>query len=239
MTIRIRLLLQLIIVALVVTPAAARSGADLATTVAALEQGYALLTDLQANFSQKTMIASLKREERGSGEMSLKKPANGSALFRFNYTKPRQMIISNGKTVWYYLPENKQVMVGDVASMFSSGNGVALNYLAGMGRVSLDFSIAFAGDGRDRKGNYFLELIPKKPNQMMEKLQLTLSAEAVDRFSKTGVAEEPFPIVSSVVYDAFGNRTTIEFSKVKTNRGIANDRFTFKVPAGVEVIKNK
>jgi len=41
-----------------------------------------------------------------------------------------------------------------------------------------------------------------------------------------------------VVDDNFGNRTFIELSRVKVNRGIANSRFRFKIPKGVEVIKN-
>jgi outer membrane lipoprotein carrier protein len=192
---------------------------------------------VQADFSQLTAIASMKREERGAGELFIKKPAGATAMFRFNYAKPQQQIISNGKNVWYYLPDNRQVMVSDVATMFEGGNGVALNYLTGMGHVSRDFAISFAGTGRDKKGNYVLELVPKKQSQVLAKLQLTVSARAVEDFRAAGKARVPFPIVSSVIYDQFGNRTTIEFSRVKANRGIGNERFTFKVPAGVEVIK--
>ncbi|HEY6838697.1 MAG TPA: outer membrane lipoprotein carrier protein LolA [Geobacteraceae bacterium] len=218
-------------------PAVAATGADLKTVISTLEQGYTLLSDLQADFSQRTTIASIKREERGSGELFIRKPGTGSAMFRFNYVKPRQQIISNGKKVWYYLPENRQVMVTDTATMFSGGNSVALNYLTGMGHVSRDFTISFAGNGRDRKGNYVLELVPKKPNRLMARLQLTISAAAVDAFRDTGKAHEPFPIISSLLVDTAGNRTAIDFSNVKTNRGMGTERFTFKTPAGVEVIK--
>jgi outer membrane lipoprotein carrier protein len=219
--------------------AASGAGADLKTVIATLEGGYALLADLQADFSQRTTISSLKREEKGGGEVFLRRPAGGSAMFRFDYRKPRQQIVSNGKTVWYYLPENRQVMVSDVAAMFSGGNSVALSYLTGMGHVSRDFSVSFSGDGRDGKGNYVLELVPKAANQMLAKLQLTISAAAVERFQAAGKAEEPFPILSSVVVDNLGNRTLIEYSHAKTNRGLGAGRFTFKVPAGVEIIKNR
>ena len=95
------------------------------------------------------------------GELSIKK-APGGAMFRFNYTKPRQQIISNGKTVWYYLPDNKQVMVSDVAALFEGGNGMALNYLTGMGHLSADFTAEFPEGRRDKKGNYVIDLVPKK-----------------------------------------------------------------------------
>jgi outer membrane lipoprotein carrier protein len=214
-------------------------GADLTEVIATLEQGYKLLSDLQADFSQRTIIASMKREERGNGELFIKKPAASPAMFRFNYTKPRQQIVSDGKTVWYYLPDNKQVMVSDVAALFEGGSGIALNYLTGMGQVSKDFTISFSGAGRDQKGNYLLELVPKKPSQVMTKLQLTIASSAVEQFRESGTAKAPFPILSSVVHDPFGNRTIIEFSRVKVNQGISNDRFSFKIPKGVEVIKTK
>ena len=219
------------------SPVAAGTTANLAAVIATLEGGYARLTDLQANFSQRTTITSLKREEKGSGELFIKKPTGSTPLFRFNYVKPRQQIVCDGKTVWYYLPDNNQVIETGAATLFKGGNIVALNYLTGLGHVSRDFTVAFQGDGRDQKGNYLLELTPKNPTPLMAKLQLTLAASAVETYVETGSAQEPFPIVSSVVTDAGGNRTRIEFSKVKTNRGISNSRFSFKAPAGVDVIK--
>jgi len=218
--------------ALMALAATSSLAAELGQVVRTLEQGYSTLSDLQASFQQRSSIATIKREEKGGGELFIKK-----AMFRFNYQKPKQQIVCNGKKVWYYLPENKQVMVMDVAKMFEGGNGVALNYLTGMGHVSRDFTIAFAAEPKDKKGNYVIELTPKKPSPAMSKLQLTLAADAVERFISQGRPSTPFPIVSSVVIDQVGNSTRIEFSNVKTNQGFGNDRFDFKVPSGVEVVK--
>jgi outer membrane lipoprotein carrier protein len=214
-------------------------GAELNDVVASLEEGYNSLTDVQADFTQRTVIASIKREELGKGELFIKKKTGNTSMFRFDYTKPRQQIVSDGKTAWYYLPDNKQVMVSDVSELFAGGNGIALNYLTGMGHLSRDFTISFAGEGRDKKGNYVLDLAPKKPNQVVEKLRLTISAAAVERFQGGGNTKPLFPVVSSVVDDHFGNRTFIELSRVKVNRGISNSRFIFRIPSGVEVIKNR
>jgi outer membrane lipoprotein carrier protein len=229
----------MVIIALCTLFAAPVNGADLPDVIATLEQGYNSLTDLQADFSQRTVIASMKREERGKGVLFIKKSTGNSAMFRFNYSKPRQQIVSDGKRVWYYLAENKQVMVSDVATLFAGGNGITLNYLTGLGHVSRDFTIKFAGEGQDQKGNYVLELVPKKQNQVMTRLRLTIALSAVEQFRKSGKPLVLFPVVSSEVDDPFGNRTIIEFSRVKINQGIANDRFAFKIPDGVEVIKNR
>lgn len=216
--------------------AATEGNSDLKTVVSTLEEGYRLLKDLQANFSQKSSIAAVKREEKGSGELAMKRPAGSAAMFRFDYKKPRQQIVSDGSQVWFYLPENRQVMVSDLKAMLAQG-GVALNYLTGLGNVSRDFTITFSGKGRDARGNYLLDLLPKKGGQAFSKLQLTISGAAVEKFREKGEAQEPFPILASVVYDQMGNRTTIEYSRVKTNQGISSGKFKFKVPAGVEIIK--
>lgn len=211
--------------------------ASLKEVVSALEKGYSTLQDVHAEFSQKTVITSIRKEQRGSGEVFLKRPGTSTAMFRFNYTKPNQQIVSNGKQVWFYLPENKQVIVSSVAGMFKGSNGIALTYLTGLGHVSRDFSISFAKEQRDKNGNYQIVLVPKKPSAVLAKLNLAISAEAVASFKTDGAVKDLFPIVSSVVFDSGGNETRIEYNRARVNKGIDNSRFSFKVPAGVEVIK--
>ena len=238
MRILARLTGSLLAMVLMAIPAlAAEKQATLKEVVAALEKSYTTLKDVQADFSQKTVIAAIKKEQRGSGEVFLKRPASATAMFRFNYTKPKQQIISNGKQVWFYLPDNRQVMVSAVADMFKGGNSIALSYLTGLGHVSRDFNIAFAREQRDKNGNYQLDLVPKKPSPVLAKLQLSISAKTVEDYLRNGTVEDVFPIVSSVIYDAGGNETRIDYGRAKVNKGIDNSRFTFKIPAGVETIK--
>lgn len=220
---------------LLVTPLLAPA-AELPEIMAALKKGYASMDDLQADFSQKTYVASIRREEKGSGQLSLKK-RGGTAMFHFNYVRPKQQIISNGKSVWYYLPENKQVILTDTAKLFAGGNSMAMSYLTGLGNLDADFSVRLVGSGADKKGNYLLELVPKKHNAAVAKLHLFVSAAAVDKARNPDYREPFFPISASVLFDQLGNRTTIEYSRVRVNGGVASDRFSFKAPAGVDVIK--
>lgn len=213
--------------------------AELSQVVRTLEQGYSTLNDLQADFSQKSNLKTMKHEEKGGGELFIKKGSGKDSMFRFNYTKPKQQIVSNGKKVWYYLPDQKQVLMMDLSQLYSQGNGVALNYLAGIGHVSSDFTIRFSAEARDKKGNYLLELVPKKPSPAIAKLQLTVDGGAVESFVTHGHPSTPFPIVTSTVTDQMGNTTRIEFANIKTNRGMDGGKFNFKIPAGVEVVGNK
>jgi outer membrane lipoprotein carrier protein len=234
----IRVALVWMLLFLVSSPVlAAEKTVALKDVVSALEKGYDSLQDVQADFTQKTVIAGINREQKGNGELLLKKPASATAMFRFNYAKPKQQIVSNGKQVWFYLAENKQVMVSPVADMFKGGNSIALNYLTGLGHVSTDFKASFAKEVQDKHGNYQLELLPKNPSAVLAKLQLTVSAAAVDHFMRDGNVQNIFPVVASVIYDAGGNQTRIEYSRVKVNKGLANSKFNFKIPEGVEVVK--
>ena len=234
----IKKLVVFVLMLLLVLPLyAVAAPAELKEVVSALEKGYAGLQDVQADFSQKTTIAAVNREQKGSGEVMLKRPASATAMFRFNYTKPKQQIISNGKQVWFYTPENKQVLVSSVAAMFAGGNSIGMSYLTGLGHVSRDFDIAFASEVQDKNGNYQLELIPKKASPVLAKLQLTISAAAVEQMQTAGDVRNIFPVIASVVHDAGGNRTRIDYSRTKVNKGLADGKFNFKIPEGVEVIK--
>lgn len=211
--------------------------ANLKEVVSALEDGYQELRDVQADFTQRTTLASIKKEQRGSGVLYIKRKPGGPAMFRFDYTKPSQQIVCNGKTVWFYLPENRQVMVSDISGMFQGQSGTNLNYLTGLDRVSKDYNAAFAGNGRDMKGNYVIDLTPKRKSRVLSRIQVTVSEAAVEKYMSRGKAAEPFPIVSSVVFDSYGNRTEIDFGKIRVNRGLGNSLFNFSIPKGAEVIK--
>lgn len=222
---------------LVLPLSAASPQASLKEVITALEKGYAGLQDVQADFSQNTTVAAVNRDQKGKGEVLLKRPASATAMFRFNYSKPKQQIISNGKQVWFYTPENRQVLVNSVAKMFAGGNSIALSYLTGLGHVSRDFDIAFAAEHQDKNGNYQLELTPKKPSAVLSRLQLTVASEAVAQLQADGEVKNIFPIVSSIVHDAGGNRTRIDYSRARVNKGLSDNKFNFKIPEGVEVVK--
>jgi outer membrane lipoprotein carrier protein len=211
---------------------------DLAVVVATVEQGYGQLTDLQADFVQRAAIAGIKGETKGSGQLSLKKGKEGAPpLFRFDYKKPRQQVVSNGKTVWFYLPDSKQVMVSDLTGQSAAESGAALSMLTGLGSVSRDFSPRLAASGRDAQGNYVLELTPRHASSLFNKMELAVAASAVEAYRTGGKASDPFPVRSSTVFDAGGGRTSMVFSNIRTNRGMDSRRFTFRPPEGVEVIK--
>ena len=216
--------------------------------------GLTELASVRADFFQRSTIAEKKKEFRADGQMYLK-PASGSEplKFRFDYFRPtRQEIVCDGKTLWVYLPENREVIQSDVSEFFdpslhdiSRDRGV--NFLQGLGRISKDFTITFNSPMSDAGGNYILELTPRRSSATIAKLFITVNRESL--FDRTGTrpqvnapqARAPeshlFPILSTTVVDHDGNSTTMEFSNIRSNEMISDMTFTFDVPPQVQVVR--
>ncbi len=211
--------------------------ANLQQVISTIEQGYSSLKDLQASFSQTTLLAGFPKPQKGHGELALRRPAKGAAQFRFDYVAPKQSIISNGKQVWFYQPENRQVLISSLEGMMKGGNSIAMSYLTGLGNISKDFKSSFAKPNRDKQGNYIIELTPRNPTPLLSKLRLAIMEEAVTAFHADGKVKFLFPLVSSTVIDSSGTETTINYSNIRTNIEISGAKFNFKVPKDVEIIK--
>lgn len=201
------------------------------------------IDDFQAEFFQESQLQSIGRTQRGQGEVSFKfvrRRANEVplAMFRWEYRQPTvQEIVSDGETMWVYLPENKQVIVSDLAEVTRQQAENPVTFLSGLGNLSRDFSIHWANPGSDREGNYILELRPRRVSQMIQGLQIVVSRDAVVDYVQNGTSGEIFPILATMVTDPQGNRTSIEFRDVRVNRGLSSGFFEFRRPPGVEVVR--
>jgi outer membrane lipoprotein carrier protein len=230
-------------------PAAARA-ADLGEVVRTLESPFrsgaakgAAIRDFAADFSQESKIASLDRTQQGGGRVAIRfvhrDPAQPPLVqFRWDYTQPNnQVIVSDGKTMWVYVPENRQVIESDIAAVDRTDGNDPLTFLTGLGDLGRDFTIALASPDRDAAGNWVLELTPRKPSPLVVRLRIVVDRRAVEAFSRSGNTGGYLPLRSSLVVDAGGNSTLIEFSHIRINRGLGDQDFRFTVPAGVEVVR--
>lgn len=216
--------------------------------------GFPEITSVRADFFQRSIIAAKKKEFRAEGQMFLSPASSSEALkFRFDYFRPtRQEIVCDGRTLWIYLPENRQVIQSDVAEFFdpSRSNSVrdrGINFLQGLGRISKDFTIIFNRKMNDQAGNYILELTPRKSSATIQKLFLTVNRDAMEQRAGTrpqiGLPPArqpqavPFPILSTTVVDHDGNSTTMEFSNALTNSMVSDMVFNFMVPPEAQVVR--
>jgi outer membrane lipoprotein carrier protein len=161
----------------------------------------------------------MRQPNRGEGKVYLKK----RGMMRWDYTTPHQKLISDGHTLWFYQPDEKQVLISDVSRVLKEKTPLA--FLAGEGNLGRDFNLLNLKESVFQKEeSYVVELTPKEPLATFSKLILTVDKGA-------------FTVLQADVLDEMGNLTRTRFIDVQTNVGLSNAFFQFTVPAGTEVIK--
>jgi outer membrane lipoprotein carrier protein len=161
----------------------------------------------------------MKQATRGEGKVYLKK----RGMMRWDYTTPHQKLISDGHTLWFYQPDEKQVLVSDLSNVLKERTPLA--FLAGEGDLGRDFDLLNLKESVSQKEeSYVIELTPKEPLATFSKLVLTVDKKA-------------FTILQAEVFDAMGNVTRTRFINVRTNVGLSDPLFRFAAPPGTEVIK--
>ena len=101
-----------------------------------------------------------------------------------------------------------------------------VTFLTGLGNLSRDFQIGWAEPDRDTEGNYVLDLHPRRPSPMIQRLLLVINHDSVTPANRSQ-RSDVFPLMSSTVFDPTGNTTTIEFKNVKMNRGVPDSTFSY------------
>jgi outer membrane lipoprotein carrier protein len=184
-----------------------------------IQNRYEMTNDFEAKFIQEYIGKVMRQANRGEGKVYFKK----KGMMRWDYTIPNQKLISDGHTLWYYQPEEKQVLLSDISKVLQER--MPLAFLAGEGNLSRDFHILNLNESVSQKeDNYIVELSPKEPLTTLTKLTLT-----VDR--------KTYTILQTDVFDGLGNVTRTRFIDIKTNVGLSNSFFRFTIPPGTEIIK--
>ena len=134
-----------------------------------IQNRYEKTNDIEANFIQEYIGKVMKQPNRGEGKVYFKK----KGMMRWDYTVPNQKLISNGHTLWYYQPDEKQVFVSDVSRVLKEKTPLA--FLAGEGNLSRDFKLLNLNESVSQKEeNFVVELAPKEPLATLSKLILTV-----------------------------------------------------------------
>jgi outer membrane lipoprotein carrier protein len=194
-------------------------GATGQTVLNEIQNRYEKTNDFEANFIQEYMGKVVRQPNKGEGKVYFKK----KGMMRWDYTVPNQKLISDGHTLWYYQPEEKQVLVSDVSSVLKERTPLA--FLTGEGNLSRDFHLLNLNESvSQREDNYVVELAPKEPLATLAKLILT-------------VDKKTYTVLQADVLDELGNVTRTRFVDIKTNVGLPNSFFQFTIPPGTEVMK--
>lgn len=142
--------------------------------------------DYSADFFQESKIASLDRMQRANGQVEVafdyqRGQTVPKVKFNWQYHQPtNQEIVSDGKTLWVYLPENNQVIESDIEMVNEAGQNDPMTFLTGLGNLSRDFRISWAVPNNDVDGNYVLELAPRRTSSLINRLVIVVDRLAVE-----------------------------------------------------------
>jgi len=172
--------------------------------------------DFTAAVDQELVVANAGKTLHAKGTVAFKRPGR----MRWSLTDGTpQVIVADGTTLWFYQPDEQQVLKAPFQAAFRSSTPIS--FLTGVGRLSEDFDATLDGEG---DGVVYLALRPRKAEGELGRLRLTVDARSGD-------------ILGAEVFDPVGNITRVRFSDLRRNTGMDDAQFHFEVPAGVDVIE--
>ncbi len=172
--------------------------------------------DFTASFSQESTLKALDITDTAAGKVWFKHPG----MMRWEYEHPEKYaIISDGKTLWIYRPEDNQVVIGDAMAYFSNGKGAS--FLSNFKLVQDAYMVSVAEPAK--KDQYTLKLVPKEK-------QMDLSAIFLN------IGKKSFDIKSVLTLNDYADETRIEFSDSIFD-DLDASLFNFRIPPGADVLK--
>ena len=197
------------------------SGDDLDSVIVNIQKTYDAITDFKAQFVQESVVKSWNAQQvqKAEGIVCFKK--QGKMFWDYQSPTPQQ-IISNGKMLWFFEPEDEQVTVTEVTDGLQSQ--ISADLLNGKAQLTRDFKVTAITKEEDlQTGTIVLELIPRASQNNLSKIIMRLNSEN-------------FRIYQTEVYDLFENLTRITFSKIQIDTNLNDSLFTFTPPPGVEIL---
>jgi outer membrane lipoprotein carrier protein len=175
--------------------------------------------DFGANFVQSSRLDAVGIVDTAKGHVSFKPPG----MMRWHYTVPDEyLIIADAENVWIYRPTENQVMVGKTEDYF--GDRKFTDFFAQPKKLLEDFDVQWAPDQLQGDNKYVLRLVPRNSQPNLAEVFLFVS-------------KPTFDIYKSIVFNAFGDQTTLSFSDFKFDQGLDRSFFEFKIPKGADVLQ--
>jgi outer membrane lipoprotein carrier protein len=201
-------------------PGAAEPAPDPADIMVRVQEKYDQGGSFKTWFHQETRQAAAAQGEKASGVMFFQKPSR----MRWQYENPpdqKKEVISDGRQVWIYIPEDALAMVYPLNQVLRSD--LVLRFFSGIGAVPRDFHL-FWQRPPAAGPNYVIRLEPRQPQAELKRLILTINPLTY--------------LVENLEFsNALGEETRFAFSRTTLGVKLAPSFFTFIPPPGVQVIR--
>lgn len=207
----VRLLASILVGLVLAGPTRAAAG-EAEALVRRIEARHGTPGDMTARFTQTYRSGVLGRELVERGKLSVKRP--GRMLWEYEEPE-KKVFVSDGKTFYFYVPADRQVVVRDQAG---DRRAPAL-LLSGEGNILDQFEVSLEAAP---PGRQLLRLLPREPDPEIEVVLVEVDGRL--RFRRIEVV------------DAQGNLSRFTFEKIEEDVGLSDRIFHFEIPPGVDVI---
>ena len=182
-----------------------------------IRQKYSLREAYAGNFTQKTTYTDSNETTLSTGRIWIQGPDK----MRWEYQLPeKQLLVSDGQTLWYYTPDLNQVMVGKIKDIKEAR--VIVNLLAKL---------------KSEPKNLQLDL--SRSGNLVTVVLLPLSAEKAPAFQNLKIifAADTLMLQETQMEDLFANKIIITY-KLKSGPDpvLPTAHFSFIPPAGCDVM---
>ncbi|MBU2498639.1 MAG: outer membrane lipoprotein carrier protein LolA [Proteobacteria bacterium] len=205
-------------------PASPLSADQLSTILEGVRKRYGHLPGLTVPYEREIMTRSMAllgepaASDRAFGEIHFRPPH----FLRVDQERPtREALISDGRTLWWYVPEKKQVYQYP-SSKLGKELKVLGDILQGLRGVEESFVVMLTG--RDDAGGLQLEMTPNPPWPDIDHINLS-------------VTEKDYRIQTVEIYNLLGGLTRFKLGNTAVRERFEGGFFTFVPPDGVQLIK--
>ncbi len=183
-----------------------------AAAIERLEQFMSGTQSAKGAFEQRIYDRNRRLVQQSSGTLAFQRPGK----FRWNYAKPYpQLIVGDGKRVWIYDEDLKQVTVRKLDAALGATPAALL---AGDNSAMQAFVLQDEGT---EDGLEWLSAMPRNKESSFERIRMGFGAAGLERMELT---------------DAFGQTTQLRFVGLERNPGLDQGLFQFTPPPGADVI---
>ncbi|MBV8477768.1 MAG: outer membrane lipoprotein chaperone LolA [Acidobacteria bacterium] len=198
--------------------AASAASADVRVIAQAVDDHYNRLRSLQAEFTELYRGNGMDRSE--SGTVWLKKPRK----MRWEYRSPKEkLFLSDGQNAWFYVPGERQVRKEPFKKLEDLRSPLGLL----LGRTKLEKEL--------RGLSVALDVAPLAPRDVVLR---GVPRGIEDRVRAILLEVTPEDRIARIILEGVDDATTeYRFSDEQENVPLANQRFEFEPPAGVETIE--
>jgi len=173
------------------------------------------LRTLRTEFSQTVIDGKGQRVQTAAGKLVIVRPGR----FRWELTPDGgaspQLMIADGKNLWFYDRDLEQVSVKPAAAALTA---TPAGLLSGDGDLRQWFNVSSAGK---REGLDWVKVVPKQGDADFREAQLA--------FDKTDLRR-------MVLKDKLGQTVRLDFLKSERNPSVADSEVKFSPPEGADVI---